>query len=216
MEYLRSINNMARVIHHLKYGDYEYEHFREKGKKNPTTKYVGKVAVVSHIPAKGYPVEAPCYVSGHKAGQEAEKEQFGEKKFNEFEKHINKVIPEGELAGSHTEEGKILIHKNIDPKFHEQLITHEATEHDYMEKKQCESIGAKLRSDKVKEALKHPDVLGAGSKKRKQLKLTYEEHVKAVMAEYSRGTLHTSSDKLVTSKDQALAIAYSEIRAKED
>ncbi len=210
---------MAIVTHTINGNQYDYEHKRE-GKKVRTI-YIGRTdaRVVSHIPAKGYPVDSECYKEGHKAGQEAEKKNFGDKKFKEFEKHIDKVVPEGELAGSHTEDGEILIHKNIDPKYHEQLVTHEIAEHEYMEAKACRARGAKPRTDnmsnrKVEAALRHPDKLGAGAKRRRELHLTDSEHVKAVMAEYNRGKLHTSSGKLVTSKDQALAIAYSEIRAK--
>jgi hypothetical protein len=61
----------------------------------------------------------------------------------------------------------------------------------------------------VKEALRHPDVLGAGAKKRKKLKST-KEKIHAVMAEFERGTLHSGSGEKVTSRKQAVAIAMSE------
>jgi hypothetical protein len=59
-----------------------------------------------------------------------------------------------------------------------------------------------------KKAMKHSDKLGAGAKKRKSLK--GKDKFEVVMAEFYRGTLHDSAGKIVTDKDQALAIAYSE------
>lgn len=62
--------------------------------------------------------------------------------------------------------------------------------------------------DSVKEALRHPDVLGAGAKKRKHLRGQGKVH--AVMSEFKRGTLHSGSGEKVTSREQAVAIAMSE------
>ena len=64
------------------------------------------------------------------------------------------------------------------------------------------------RSAAIKEAMKHPDKLGAGAKKRK--KLHGEDKVHAVMAEYKRGTLNSGSGHKATSRKQAIAIAMSE------
>lgn len=61
----------------------------------------------------------------------------------------------------------------------------------------------------VKQAMKHPDKLGAGAKKRKKLS-SKKDKFKTVMEEFARGTLHSSDGKIVTDRDQALAIAYSE------
>lgn len=64
------------------------------------------------------------------------------------------------------------------------------------------------KSRAVKEALKHPDKLGAGAEKRKHLR--GQEKVHAVMAEFKRETLHSGSGRKVTSRRQAMAIAMSE------
>lgn len=66
-----------------------------------------------------------------------------------------------------------------------------------------------LRIAKIKEAMKHPDKLGAGAEKRKEL-LSPKEDVKAVMGEFKRGTLHSGDGKIVKNKKQAIAIALSE------
>jgi len=66
-----------------------------------------------------------------------------------------------------------------------------------------------INKKKVAEALKHPNKLGAGAKKRK--KLNSQEKVATVMKEWKRGTLKSGgSGKTVKSKSQALAIALSE------
>lgn len=59
-----------------------------------------------------------------------------------------------------------------------------------------------------KEAMHHPDKLGAGASKRKSLPLAEKKEV--VMKEFQRGTLHSSSGQKVTNPKQAVAIAYSE------
>jgi hypothetical protein len=60
----------------------------------------------------------------------------------------------------------------------------------------------------IKNAMKHPDKLGAGAKKRKALKPNDKVHT--VMKEYKRGTLHSGSGPIVHNKKQAIAIAMSE------
>lgn len=60
----------------------------------------------------------------------------------------------------------------------------------------------------VKEAMKHPDKLGAGAAKRK--KLTGDQKVETVMSEWKRGTLRSGGGEKVKSQDQAVAIAMSE------
>lgn len=64
----------------------------------------------------------------------------------------------------------------------------------------------------VKKAMKHPDKLGAGAKKRKALEP--KDKVKTVMKEFARGTLNSGSGHKVTDKKQALAIGYSESKKK--
>ena len=65
---------------------------------------------------------------------------------------------------------------------------------------------------RIKEAMKHPDKLGAGAKKRK--KLNAKEDVEAVLKEYKRGTLYSGSGEKAKSRKQAIAIALSEARKK--
>jgi len=61
---------------------------------------------------------------------------------------------------------------------------------------------------KQKEAMRHPDKLGAGATKRKSLPAKDKKEV--VMNEFKRGTLHSGSGEIVTNPKQAVAIAYSE------
>lgn len=65
---------------------------------------------------------------------------------------------------------------------------------------------------KIKEAMKHPNKLGAGAKKRK--KLSADDKVTTVMKEYERGTLHSGSGDIVKDRDQAVAIALSEAKKR--
>lgn len=69
---------------------------------------------------------------------------------------------------------------------------------------------AKKIKESIKKAMKHPDVLGAGAKKRK--KLPAQEKVHTVMKEFKRGTLHSGSGPIVTNPKQAIAIGLSEAR----
>ena len=64
----------------------------------------------------------------------------------------------------------------------------------------------------VQKAMKHPDVLGAGAKKRAHLGAKNTK--KAVMAEYSKGTLRSGSGQHVKNAKQAYAIAMSESSKK--
>lgn len=70
------------------------------------------------------------------------------------------------------------------------------------------------KEDRIKEAMRHPDKTGAGAKKRK--KLSPDEKFEAVMREFARGTLHSGSGAKVTSRKQALSIAYSESGKKSE
>lgn len=69
-----------------------------------------------------------------------------------------------------------------------------------------------IRKDYMKEsqkaAMKHPDKLGAGAAKRKELPPKDKKEV--VMKEFQKGTLHSGSGEKVTNPKQAVAIAYSE------
>lgn len=60
----------------------------------------------------------------------------------------------------------------------------------------------------IKEAMHHPDKLGAGAKKRK--KLHGKDKVEVVMKEFKRGTLNSGGGEKVTNPKQAVAIALSE------
>mgnify|MGYP001583111282 CR=1 FL=1 len=64
------------------------------------------------------------------------------------------------------------------------------------------------KSRALKEAMNHPDKLGAGAAKRKHLRGKEKIHV--VMSEFKRGTLHSGSGEKVRSRDQAIAVALSE------
>jgi Family of unknown function (DUF6496) len=68
----------------------------------------------------------------------------------------------------------------------------------------------KERSQKIKNAMKHPDVLGAGAKKRKKLKP--KDKIHTVMAEFERGTLRSGAGPKVKNRKQAIAIALSSAR----
>ncbi len=61
---------------------------------------------------------------------------------------------------------------------------------------------------RISDAMKHPNVLGAGARKREHLKP--KEKMKAVMKEYKRGTLHSGSGDIVKNRGQAVAIGMSE------
>jgi hypothetical protein len=77
-------------------------------------------------------------------------------------------------------------------------------------KKAENNLYSLLKGEKaVATALKHPDKLGKGAKKRKKLK-TKEDKVAAVMREFKRGTLRSGSGAKVTDVKQAQAIAMSE------
>ena len=64
----------------------------------------------------------------------------------------------------------------------------------------------------VEQATQHPDVLGAGARKRESL--DPQDKVHAVMKEYDKGTLHSGSGEKVTNPKQAVAIGLSEARKK--
>jgi len=64
------------------------------------------------------------------------------------------------------------------------------------------------KEKRKKEAMKHPDKLGAGAKKRKSL--PKKEKLGVVMSEFKHGTLHSGSGQKVTNPKQAIAIGMSE------
>ena len=65
-----------------------------------------------------------------------------------------------------------------------------------------------MPSESVKRAMQHPDILGAGAKKRRRL--GKKNRFEAVMAEFGRKTLFSGSGEKVKNPKQALAIAFSE------
>ena len=68
---------------------------------------------------------------------------------------------------------------------------------------------------KINAAMEHPNILGAGAKKREHL--NKPEKVATVMKEFAKGTLHSGSGEIVTNPKQAAAIGYSEAKkAKKD
>lgn len=63
----------------------------------------------------------------------------------------------------------------------------------------------------IREAMRHPDVLGAGAAKRRGL--MPKDKIHTVMKEFKRGTLRSGGGgQKVTSRKQAIAIALSEAR----
>jgi len=62
-----------------------------------------------------------------------------------------------------------------------------------------------------KEAMKHPDKLGAGAAKRKHIK-DPKSKIATVEKEFQRGTLRSGSGAHVTNPKQAIAIGLSEAR----
>lgn len=70
--------------------------------------------------------------------------------------------------------------------------------------------GKKEKEYRKKEAMKHPDKLGAGAKKRKHLPA--KEKIGVVMSEFKHGTLHSGSGQKVYNPKQAIAIGLSEAR----
>ena len=69
---------------------------------------------------------------------------------------------------------------------------------------------SKGKESRKKEAMKHPDKLGAGAAKRKSLPA--KEKVGVVMSEFKHGTLHSGSGAKVSNPKQAIAIGLSEAR----
>jgi len=65
-----------------------------------------------------------------------------------------------------------------------------------------------------KSVYSHPNVLGEGAKKRR--KLSGRRKIRAVMGEYKRGKLHSGSGGIVTDRNQAVAIAFSEAGMAKD
>ena len=70
----------------------------------------------------------------------------------------------------------------------------------------------KKDKDPVAKALRHPNVLGAGARKRKTL--SAKNTIRAVLKEFARGTLHSGSGAIVKNRKQAIAVALSESKKK--
>lgn len=60
-----------------------------------------------------------------------------------------------------------------------------------------------------REALKHPNILGAGAAKRR--KLPPSQRAAVINEEFKRGTLHSGSGEIVTNPAQMRAIIRSEV-----
>lgn len=63
---------------------------------------------------------------------------------------------------------------------------------------------------RIKRALSHSNVLGAGASARRKAHLAPKEKVSVVMKEFKRHTLHSGSGSIVRNRKQAIAIALSE------
>jgi len=59
-----------------------------------------------------------------------------------------------------------------------------------------------------KQAMEHPNVLGAGAKKRRELPPS--ERGEVIAREFERGTLHSGSGEIVRKPSQMRAIIFSE------
>jgi hypothetical protein len=107
---------------------------------------------------------------------------------------------------------RLITSKMLKEKAKKYFIDEDAVGHrDIVEGK--EPLKKEPLSEEGKKALKHPNKLGAGAKKRKKIK-DPQEKVHVVLKEHKKGTLHAGSGKLVpkgeAGKDQAIAIAMHE------
>jgi hypothetical protein len=69
-----------------------------------------------------------------------------------------------------------------------------------------------INKEKVRKALRHKDVPGAGAKARRKHRLNAEENAAALAKEFKRGTLRSGSGAVVRKRDQLRAITASETR----
>lgn len=212
---------MALVEHEIPPGSgkrYLYEHFRG-GDGKVHCKYLGvagNVKTVDSIPQSGFPVTHKKYEEGHKAGIREEEKEYGKDRVKELDKHIEKVIPNNELAGSHTEKRplKILVNKKTDKKYHGQIITHENREHEVMTGEKIikdEPKGSKEICRRIETNPKKDEILGY-KETREPLTPSQQKKTAVVMREYESGKLYSGSGEKVTDRKQALAIAHSEAR----
>jgi hypothetical protein len=77
-----------------------------------------------------------------------------------------------------------------------------------------QTLLTKMAQKDITVAMQHPNSLGAGARKREHL--SKPDKMKVVMKEFSRGTLHSGSGKIVTNPKQAEAIGYSEAGEKKN
>lgn len=91
--------------------------------------------LVNQIKIGGFPTSSKKYPYAHRKANEAEKQKYGTRNFKALEKVIQKRLPIGELAGTHTKEGQIRISKRIPKKYRAEIEHHERIEHLYMIKK---------------------------------------------------------------------------------
>lgn len=197
---------MGLVIHTIHGNRYVYDHHRVGTHIKST--YLGRakdILIMDRIPAEGYPVTSPDYPEAHKTADKAELSEYGKFRWDQVER-VGEKIPKGELAGSHN--GHIVVSKKVPEDLRGQVLYHEKQEKAIMD-----GSGSKS-SDRVKTAMKHNDLPREGAKKRKHL--SPDQKFEVVMREYDRGTLRSSSGEHVTDKNQALAIAYSEKRKREE
>ncbi len=94
---------------------------------------MNKIKIQQSISNKGYPTNNKCYTNAHKKANEAEIEKYGKKRFDELNTLINKILPKGELAGSHTKNGIIKRSDKIPKKYWKQIDFHEEVEINNME-----------------------------------------------------------------------------------
>lgn len=207
-------------MHKIGNGHYGYDHHRVPGKQNVECTYLGIAGAeytTSVLKDEGF-TERAGYEERHKVASELERQEYGQKRFDELEKEIREKLKPGELAGKYQiVDGKIKVEVNekIDKKFHKQIIYHEIEE----AKIDMAKEGYKVNQEKtISKAMKHPDIPGAGAEKRKSIR-DADTKFKVVMKEFERGTLFTQRGEFahkVTDREQAQAIAYSEARKADE
>lgn len=112
------------------------ERATQQKRNNPTE---NKISYTTRATIKnaGYPVHTPSGAISEKwrkGHAKANREQA--KKYPEETKEINKLvreIPERELLGKHTKDGKIIISERVPKNLREAVAYHEQVEHVYME-----------------------------------------------------------------------------------
>lgn len=130
---------MAIVIHNINGRNYAYDHWRD-GKSIRCT-YIGPADYITeaeHIPRRGYPTNHPKYREAHQHANKEEKKEYGEEKYEALKESIDKKIPKGELAGSNTPTGRIIVHEKLNKDEKAQVAYHEMREYERMQNKKVE------------------------------------------------------------------------------